>query len=214
MTSLSIDHARLSDALYLLVLKRLLDICLSSIILALTWPLFVGLAIAIALTSSGPVFFSQRRVGLRGETFWMLKFRSMYRDAEDRLAEFSGHSNRSGVCFKLEKDPRVTPVGRILRRFSLDELPQLFNVLRGDMSLVGPRPGLLSEVAAYPEHAHARHHVLPGITGLWQVSGRADIGFDEMISLDLEYVRGVSFLNDCTILIRTFGAVLAGKGAY
>ena len=168
----------------------------------------------MAFTSPGPVFFVQTRVGLNGRTFNMLKFRSMYRDAEARRAEVAATSDRDGLCLKIKCDPRITPVGRIIRRWSLDELPQLFNVIRGDMSLVGPRPALVEEVAAYPDHAHARHAVPPGITGLWQVSGRADICFDEMIELDLDYVSRSSTKTDVNILLRTFRVVASGEGAY
>jgi lipopolysaccharide/colanic/teichoic acid biosynthesis glycosyltransferase len=138
----------------------------------------------------------------------------MYADAERRRAEVAALSDREGICVKVRNDPRITPVGRVLRRTSLDELPQLLNVLAGDMSLVGPRPALPEEVALYPPEAHRRHAVRPGITGLWQVSGRADIGFSEMIDLDLDYVRRVSPALDMGILFRTFRAVTNGKGAY
>lgn len=144
----------------------------------------------------------------------MIKFRSMYRDAEARRGAMLALSDREGICLKLKNDPRVTPVGRVLRRWSLDELPQLFNVLLGDMSLVGPRPALPEEVAAYPDRAHARHRVLPGITGFWQVSGRADLSFDQMIDLDLAYVRQVSVMTDLAVMLRTFRAVVKGQGAY
>ena len=194
--------------------KRLFDLLISSLGLLCIWPVFLVISFAIALNSRGPVFFVQTRVGKNGRKFRMFKFRSMYADAEARRAEVEQMSDREGVCLKLRRDPRITPVGRVLRRCSLDELPQLFNVLLGDMSLVGPRPALVDEVAAYPEHAHRRHKVLPGITGLWQVSGRADIGFDDMITLDLEYVRRVSVWTDLFILLRTVSAVFSGKGAY
>ena len=194
--------------------KRLFDLALTSLLIVLALPLLLAIAAAVALTSRGPVFFVQTRVGRGGRTFGMIKFRSMYRDAEARRAELLGQSDREGICLKLRNDPRVTPVGRVLRRWSLDELPQLINVLKGEMSLVGPRPALPEEVAAYPDHAHQRHAVLPGITGFWQVSGRADIGFDEMIALDLDYVRRVSVLTDLGVLLRTFGVVASGKGAY
>lgn len=194
--------------------KRLLDIALTVPLLLAIWPLFVLIALAVMLTSPGPVFFVQTRVGRGGVPFGMIKFRSMYTDADARRAEVAALSDRQGLCLKVRRDPRITPVGRILRRWSLDELPQLFNVLRGDMSLVGPRPALLDEVAAYPEHAHQRHQVLPGITGFWQVAGRADIGFEEMIDLDLAYVRKASVATDLRVLLMTVGAVLTGKGAY
>lgn len=195
-------------------MKRSLDVLLSLLILAAIWPAFVVICAAIAVTSPGPVFFVQTRVGRDGRTFGMIKFRSMYQDAEQRRAEIEKLSDREGICVKVKDDPRITRVGLVLRRWSLDELPQLINVLKGDMSLVGPRPALVDEVAAYPEHAHRRHNVLPGITGPWQVSGRADIGFDEMIALDLDYVRRASVVTDAMILLRTFRAVVGGKGAY
>ena len=195
-------------------MKRYLDVLLSLLILAAIWPAFVVICAAIAVTSPGPVFFVQTRVGRDGRTFGMIKFRSMYQDAEQRRAEIEKLSDREGICVKVKDDPRITRVGLVLRRWSLDELPQLINVLKGDMSLVGPRPALVDEVAAYPEHAHRRHNVLPGITGPWQVSGRADIGFDEMIALDLDYVRRASVVTDAMILLRTFRAVVGGKGAY
>lgn len=213
--SMTIDNAPNSDAGPLAMsLKRLLDVVLSLLILLAIWPTFVVICAAVALTSPGPVFFVQTRVGHAGKTFGMIKFRSMYQDAARRRAEIEKLNDREGLCLKVRHDPRITQVGRFLRRWSLDELPQLINVLKGEMSLVGPRPALVEEVAAYPDHAHRRHRVPPGITGLWQVSGRADIGFDEMIALDLDYVRRVSVLTDAIILARTVRAVLGGRGAY
>jgi lipopolysaccharide/colanic/teichoic acid biosynthesis glycosyltransferase len=194
--------------------KRVFDIVVTLLILLMIWPGLLLIALAVGLTSRGPVFFVQTRVGLGGRTFGMIKFRSMYRDAEARRAELQARSDRAGICMKLRHDPRITPVGRVLRRWSLDELPQMFNVLKGEMSLVGPRPALVEEVAAYPERAHLRHRVLPGITGFWQVSGRADIGFDDMIELDLDYVRRVSVLTDILVILRPVSAVLSGRGAY
>ncbi|MDU8913712.1 sugar transferase [Aestuariicoccus sp. MJ-SS9] len=194
--------------------KRVLDVALTLLLLLAVWPFLAIIALAVALTSPGPVFFVQTRVGLGGTTFGMIKFRSMYADAEARRSEIASQSDREGLCLKLRHDPRITPVGRVLRRWSLDELPQLLNVLAGDMSLVGPRPALVEEVAAYPERAHQRHRVLPGITGFWQVAGRADIGFDDMIDLDLAYVRQASAFTDLLVLFRTVGAVLKGTGAY
>jgi lipopolysaccharide/colanic/teichoic acid biosynthesis glycosyltransferase len=194
--------------------KRLLDITLACALLAALWPLLLLIAAAVRLSSPGPVFFVQTRIGLGGAPFPMIKFRSMHADAERRRAEVAALSDRDGICVKVRKDPRITPVGRLLRRSSLDELPQLFNVLAGDMSLVGPRPALPEEVALYPPEAHRRHTVLPGITGLWQVSGRADIGFSDMIALDLDYAQRASVTFDLTILFRTVRAVAEGKGAY
>lgn len=196
------------------VWKRGLDLTLTCALLAAVWPLLILIAAAVRLSSPGPVFFVQTRIGLGGAPFRMIKFRSMYADADRRRAEVAALSDREGICLKVRNDPRITPVGRFLRRASLDELPQLFNVLAGDMSLVGPRPALPEEVALYPAEAHGRHAVLPGITGPWQVSGRADIGFSEMIALDIDYARRASIRLDLTILLRTVRAVTDGKGAY
>lgn len=194
--------------------KRPLDMVLSLAILLALAPLMLIIAVCVRLSGPGPVLFRQTRIGLGGQPFTMLKFRSMHADAERRLSEVIGQSERAGVCFKLARDPRVTPVGRILRRLSLDELPQLLNVLRGDMSLVGPRPGLPAEIAAYDAHARKRLGGLPGITGAWQVSGRADLSFEDMVVLDLDYLQGCSLWRDLRILAATFRAVLDGRGAY
>ncbi len=194
--------------------KRALDTSLVVMGAAVVLPVFAGIALAVKLTSKGPVFFVQQRVGRDGKTFGMIKFRSMFIDAEARRAALRDQSDRAGVCFKLKNDPRVTPLGRILRRLSLDELPQLINILRGDMSLVGPRPALPEEVAAYPSYARERLDVLPGLTGSWQVSGRADLSFSQMIDLDIAYARRANLATDLHILLRTFGAVVSGKGAY
>jgi lipopolysaccharide/colanic/teichoic acid biosynthesis glycosyltransferase len=194
--------------------KRLFDVTLTCAMLGAFWLLMLLIAAAVRLSSPGPIFFVQTRIGRGGAPFRMIKFRSMYVDAECRRVEVAALSDRDGICLKVRNDPRITPVGRFLRRSSLDELPQLFNVLVGNMSLVGPRPALPEEVALYPPEAHRRHAVLPGITGLWQVSGRADIGFSEMIQLDLEYERRLSPGLDIQILLRTFRAVMNGAGAY
>jgi lipopolysaccharide/colanic/teichoic acid biosynthesis glycosyltransferase len=194
--------------------KRFMDVGLCLIALPIMIPVLSLIALVVATSSRGPVFFVQARVGLNGKTFQMYKFRSMFTDAESRREEVATLSDREGICLKVRRDPRITPIGRFLRRWSLDELPQAINVFKGDMSFVGPRPALPCEVAQYPEIAHQRHEVLPGITGLWQVSGRAEIGFDEMIALDLEYVKTVSVLSDLRILGRTVGAVIGGQGAY
>ena len=174
----------------------------------------LAIAAAIRLTSAGPAMFTQTRIGQNGVPFKVLKFRSMYLDAEARREALLGTSDRAGICFKSRTDPRVTPVGRILRRLSLDELPQIINVLRGEMSIVGPRPALPEEVAQYPERALQRLDVKPGITGLWQVSGRATIGFDKMVDLDLAYVRTRSVWLDLLLIALTFRAVVSGRGAY
>jgi lipopolysaccharide/colanic/teichoic acid biosynthesis glycosyltransferase len=194
--------------------KRTLDLLLLFVSFPIVLVIGVFVAIAIRITSPGPVFFQQTRVGYRGQTFTMYKFRTMYVDAEQRLATLRAKSDREGVCFKLRHDPRVTPIGRFLRRASLDELPQLINVFVGNMSLVGPRPALPCEVAQYSQLAHERLKGLPGLTGLWQVKGRADIPFEEMIALDLEYLESCSLRTDLYILACTFGAVASGRGAY
>lgn len=214
MTMLSAQNTRYQGGFSGFGPKRCLDLGLGLLILSGVWPVLLICALAVALTSKGPVCFVQTRVGRHGVPFRMVKFRSMYTDAEARRAALVDQSDREGLCLKLRNDPRITPVGRLLRRWSLDELPQIFNVIRGDMSLVGPRPALPEEVADYPDAAHRRHLVLPGITGLWQVSGRAEIGFDQMIEMDLDYVRRASVRTDLNILLRTFSAVLSGRGAY
>lgn len=196
------------------VAKRALDLGLSAAGLIALAPLFALVALAIKLDSRGPVFFSQERVGKDGSRFRMLKFRSMYVDAEVRRAALLETSDREGVCFKSRNDPRITRVGRLLRRTSLDELPQIINVLLGQMSLVGPRPALPEEVAAYPAHALERLSVKPGLTGLWQVSGRADIGFEKMIDMDVAYARSRSVLLDLMLMALTARAVFKGQGAY
>lgn len=194
--------------------KRILDILLIIVALPVLVLVFATIAFAVRATSSGPAFFIQKRIGRDGVPFGMIKFRSMYVDAEARRAEVIGSSDRAGLCFKSKDDPRITPFGKFLRRSSLDELPQLFNVLIGQMSLVGPRPALPQEVAAYPAFAMERLRVLPGITGAWQVAGRADLGFDEMVALDVSYVRNANLSSDLRILAQTFGAVASGRGAY
>ncbi len=194
--------------------KRPLDILAASAALVLFSPIMLIAALAVALTSRGPILFRQERIGQNGVPFKMLKFRSMHVDAEARLACVQQQSERAGPCFKMRNDPRVTRVGRILRKTSLDELPQLINVLRGQMSMVGPRPALPAEVAAYPAKAHGRLAALPGITGLWQVSGRADIGFDDMIALDLSYIQDCSLLTDLRLLLATVRVVATADGAY
>ncbi|WP_062466023.1 sugar transferase [Demequina maris] len=175
---------------------------------------FAAIAIAVRISSPGPVLFRQERVGLGHEPFEMLKFRTMYVDAEERLAEIEAANEGNGVHFKMHDDPRVTPVGRFLRRLSLDELPQLINVLKGDMSIVGPRPPLAREVEKWDDHVGRRQLVKPGITGLWQVSGRSDLAWDESVRLDLHYTQNWSLGLDAIILMRTVWAVVAGRGAY
>lgn len=196
------------------VQKRALDILVSSTALLTLAPVLALTALAIKLDSRGPVIFRQPRIGKDGKPFTMLKFRSMTMDAEARRDDLLDTSDRSGVCFKARRDPRVTRVGRFIRRASIDELPQILNVLRGEMSIVGPRPALPSEVRNYPVRAYGRLAVKPGITGIWQVSGRADIGFDQMVEMDLDYARRASVVLDFALILKTFGAVLTGRGAY
>jgi exopolysaccharide biosynthesis polyprenyl glycosylphosphotransferase len=196
--------------------KRAFDIVSSSFLILTLSPVLLAIALGVRFSAPGPVFFRQERVGLNGEHFSMYKFRSMVLDAEDRLEELKELASAGGnsVMFKMKDDPRVTPIGAFLRQFSLDELPQLFNVLGGSMSLVGPRPPLDREVAVYASHVHRRFLVKPGITGLWQVSGRSNLSWEDTVRLDLYYVENWSITGDILILWRTLRAVLARDGAY
>jgi len=197
-------------------LKRLMDFFGSLIGLILLSPLLVGVAIAIKLSSPGPIFFRQPRMGLHGSIFKMWKFRTMVVDAAARQAELERQNESGdGILFKIKQDPRITPIGHFLRRTSLDELPQLFNVLMGQMSLVGPRPLPLRDVERFDPWHHTRHQVLPGITGLWQISGRSNIeAFNDAARLDLYYIDNWSLNLDLEILLETVRIVLLGKGAY
>lgn len=196
-------------------LKRLLDISVAAAAITALSPILLVTALAIRMESRGSILFRQERVGENGETFEMLKFRSMFVDAEKRLEELLAANDRDdGVTFKLKDDPRVTRVGRIIRKYSIDELPQLFNVLRGEMSLVGPRPALKREVAKYSASDRLRLGGKPGITGIWQVSGRADIPFQRMVEMDVDYLKTRSLLTDIIILARTPFVVITAKGAY
>lgn len=195
-------------------LKRSFDLIGAVFLTVLLLPTFLCVGVAIRVGSPGPILFRQTRVGAAGTPFTMYKFRSMVVDAEERRADLSSASEGNAVLFKMKNDPRVTRVGSFIRRFSLDELPQLFNVLEGSMSLVGPRPPLPHEVEQYDTHAHRRLLVRPGMTGLWQVSGRSLLSWDDTVRLDLYYVENWSFLGDCTILLRTVRAVFARHGAF
>lgn len=195
-------------------LKRASDLLVSAFALVLLAPAFLVISLVVRTTSSGAAFFRQERVGLHGKPFRMLKFRTMVVDAEERLSSLLDASEGNDVLFKMRNDPRITSVGRFLRRYSIDELPQLWNVLKGDMSLVGPRPPLANEVAAYEEWVHRRLLVKPGITGLWQVSGRSDLSWEDSVRLDLYYVENWSITTDLVILWRTIKAVLGTSGAY
>jgi len=195
--------------------KRIFDVVASSLMLLVLLPAMGAIAGAIKLRSPGPVLFRQPRVGKNGRPFHMLKFRSMVPDAEAHLERLRAEADAGNdILFKMKDDPRITPVGRILRRYSLDELPQLFNVLSGEMSLIGPRPPLRSEVEEYERHVHRRFLVKPGITGLWQVSGRSNLSWEESVRLDLYYVENWTLTGDLVILLRTAQAVLARDGAY
>ena len=196
------------------VFKRFTDIVLTSVGLMLIAPMLLGIALTIKIEDGGPVLFRQTRVGLDGRTFTMFKFRSMAVDAEQRLAALIGQNQGAGPLFKMADDPRITKAGRILRKYSLDELPQLFNVLTGTMSLVGPRPPLQSEVDTYARDARRRLLVTPGLTGLWQVNGRSLLSWEETVRLDLRYVENWSLTLDLHILWKTVFAVLAQRGAY
>jgi exopolysaccharide biosynthesis polyprenyl glycosylphosphotransferase len=196
--------------------KRAFDLVSSVLLIGFLSPVLLAVALSVKLSSAGPVLFRQERVGLDGKHFTMLKFRTMVVDAETRLDALRDVERAEGnsVMFKMKNDPRVTSVGTVLRRFSMDELPQLFNVLLGSMSIVGPRPPLDSEVAIYENHVHRRFLVKPGITGLWQVSGRSNLSWEDTVRLDLYYVENWSITGDVLILWRTLRAVLAREGAY
>lgn len=197
------------------LMKRILDLVIAVGALILLFPLFILTALAIWIEDPGPVFFVQIRVGQNGRHFRFYKFRSMITNADaikDQLA--AQNESSAGVIFKMKKDPRITRTGKIIRKLSIDELPQLLNVLKGDMSLVGPRPPLPKEVAEYSLEQRKRLHVIPGITCLWQVSGRSDIPFPDQVRLDLQYIQSSSIINDIRLLLQTIPAVLSGKGAY
>ena len=218
-----INHADLSLGLrrsarrlfpYETTLKRVLDLILAILGLLATMPLWLVIVVAIRLDSPGRAIFVQERVGIHGRRFRFYKFRSMYADAENRVVELQSSNEVSGPVFKMRADPRVTRVGSLLRRTSLDELPQLLNVLKGEMSLVGPRPPLPQEVEQYRPSDAIRLSVKPGLTCLWQISGRSTVGFDEWMEFDREYIRHMSLWLDLSILFRTVGAVLNMRGAF
>jgi exopolysaccharide biosynthesis polyprenyl glycosylphosphotransferase len=211
MMAFSLKPVRLSGVQA--VAKRTFDLVVTSTGALLLSPVFLLIALAVKLTSRGPVFFKQERVGYHGRPFKILKFRTMVADAEERLEDLMHMNEATGPLFKMKDDPRVTPVGRFLRKLSLDELPQLFNVIRGDMSLVGPRPPLPREVAQYEDWMMARLEVRPGITGLWQVSGRSELPFEDYVRLDLFYIENWSLAYDLFILAKTVPTLLTARGA-
>ena len=195
--------------------RRAIDVLGASAGLLLLAPLLFGTALAIRIDSPGPVLFRQTRIGKRGRPFTMYKFRSMRITAEaEKDALRTSNESRDGVLFKMQRDPRVTRVGRIIRRLSIDELPQLLNILRGDMSIVGPRPALPSEVAQYDFEARKRLQARPGLTCLWQIGGRSELAFSEQVDLDLRYLQSRSLAKDIEIIARTVPAIIQGKGAY
>lgn len=197
------------------LLKRALDILLAGPLFIVLLPIFGLLVVAIRLESPGPALFKQTRVGRWGQIFTMYKFRSMYMDAEARKAELQDENEMSGgVTFKMQRDPRITRIGRFIRKASIDELPQLWNVIKGDMSLVGPRPPVPAEVDEYSLSDRRRLEVTPGITCIWQVSGRSDIPFPQQVELDVRYIESQSLLTDLKLLWQTVPAVLFGRGAY
>jgi exopolysaccharide biosynthesis polyprenyl glycosylphosphotransferase len=209
---LHVDHPEFTGAKQ--VIKDAFDKALGMSALALMAPVFFAVAIAIRLTDGGPALFRQTRVGKDGHAFTVYKFRTMVLDAEERKAQLAASNEKDGVLFKIRNDPRITTVGAWLRRWSVDELPQLINVVRGDMSLVGPRPALPDEAARYGDYVRRRLVVKPGITGLWQVNGRSDLSWEESVRLDLRYVENWSLVLDLQILWKTCSAVLRGSGAY
>jgi len=196
-------------------LKRSCDCLASAILILILIPIYICTAIAIYIESPGPVIFKQIRVGKDGRHFSFFKFRSMVMNAEKLKTDLQKENeSKDGVIFKMKDDPRITKTGKFIRKFSIDELPQLFNVLIGDMSLVGPRPPVPKEVAEYTLEDRKRLHVIPGITCIWQVSGRSDIPFKEQVQLDKQYIKSKSFFKDIKLLFLTIPAVLTGKGAY
>jgi exopolysaccharide biosynthesis polyprenyl glycosylphosphotransferase len=212
LTLLHVDHPQLAG--FRLVLKGLFDRCAAGAALVMLAPLMTTLAAAVWLHDRGPALFTQVRVGKDGHAFRIYKFRTMVVDAEQRRVQLQASNDSDGVLFKLRRDPRVTPLGARLRRWSIDELPQLFNVFLGHMSLVGPRPALPDEADKYAEHVRRRLVVKPGLTGLWQVSGRSDLSWEESVRLDLRYVENWSFALDLQIMWKTISVLVRGSGAY
>jgi exopolysaccharide biosynthesis polyprenyl glycosylphosphotransferase len=196
------------------MLKRAFDLSVSFIVLVVGLPLWLLIAAAVTLTSPGPILYRDRRIGLGEREFDMLKFRTMYADAAEHQAYLERANEASGPLFKMRRDPRVSPVGAVLRRLSLDEIPQLLNVLRGEMSLVGPRPLPLRDYTQLEDWHRKRYNVLPGVTGLWQISGRSNLGFDDLVRLDFYYLENWSLWMDVAILVKTVPAVFSGRGAY
>jgi len=194
--------------------KRAFDFAFALAAVTVSLPLLLIAAAAVKMTSKGPVFYRAERIGIDGKPFMMLKFRTMSEDADRELQNLLSANESDGLLFKIKNDPRITPVGRVLRRFSIDELPQFINVLRQEMSVVGPRPPLRREVEAYDDDVQRRLLVKPGVTGLWQVSGRSDLPWDKAVRLDLSYVDNWSMVGDVLIIAKTLRAVIERRGAY
>ena len=216
----AISHAnvaadfKINDSLVYAGAKRVFDVVVGIVALVLLIPIFPAIALMIKLDTRGPIFFKQDRIGRNGKAFKFYKFRSMLHGADEQKKALAHQNEQEGPIFKIRSDPRVTTVGRFLRRSSLDEIPQILNVIKGDMSVVGPRPPLPSEVAGYQPWHRRRLEVKPGITCLWQISGRSHIGFNEWMRLDMEYLKTRSFRADLLIFLKTIPAVIARKGAY
>jgi lipopolysaccharide/colanic/teichoic acid biosynthesis glycosyltransferase len=201
--------------LFAKIMKVVIDYTLTPFAIILAMPIFIFTTLAIYIDDPGPIIFKAKRVGKDGKQFYFFKFRSMRVNADQmKDALLAQNESKDGVIFKMKRDPRITRVGRLIRRTSIDELPQLFNVIRGDMSLVGPRPPLPREVALYTLEERKRLHVKPGITGRWQISGRSDIPFQQQVQYDLEYINSKGIWKDIKILLQTIPAVIGGKGAY
>jgi exopolysaccharide biosynthesis polyprenyl glycosylphosphotransferase len=212
---LNVPVIKKKKSLFFYFFKRCLDIVISLLGIIILSPVFLVVAFLIKYEDrKGPVFFSQERVGQCGRLFTMYKFRSMCTDAEEKLTELIELNEIEGAMFKMKEDPRVTKIGKKIRRTSIDELPQLLNVLKGEMSLVGPRPPLQREVAEYSQRDMQRLGVKPGCTGLWQIRGRNDVHFADMVELDLEYIQNQSIFNDLKIIVQTFRVMFFSKGAY
>nr|WP_302518327.1 sugar transferase [Limosilactobacillus mucosae] len=213
--NIKIDGEKLKHQYAYRMVKRIFDVVASAIALVLLSPLFLILAIAIKIDDpNGPVFYTQTRVGKNGKTFQIIKFRSMISNADKLLARLKNQNEVEGAMFKMKNDPRITRVGRFIRKYSLDELPQLINVIGGSMSIVGPRPPLISEVEQYTDYDKQRLMVVPGCTGMWQVGGRNDVDFDEMVRLDLTYIQNRSVWLDLKIMFETVKIMIVPNGAY
>lgn len=196
------------------IVKRVFDIMLSILALIILWPIFLATIIAIKLDSKGKIFFLQQRTGKNGKVFTIYKFRSMHEGEESKKADLSDLNEMDGPVFKISKDPRITKVGRFIRKYSIDELPQLLNILRGDMSIVGPRPLVISETANFNEYENIRHLIKPGLSCYWQIGGRNTLSFEEWMYLDLKYITEMCLKIDLIIILKTFKVVIMKEGAY